>query len=435
MAKNPAPSAPRAARKRVRPRAPAVPAPHDEPAPLDAILDELGDRVEAMSDRMLARYQASIPSYRSMPEQTLQQVRQINVTNLTGFIEAMREHRGPGEAELSLIRDSAIKRVREGIPLSALLAAYRLGAQLAWAEAREIAGRGDPERLSAALDLATAVMAWVDEVSGAVAQSYLEEYERISTDREASRRDFIDALVGGELTGDEIRARADALGLDPDAPAGVAIIAIDPGDAGEVRAAQHQVRGMLDEIRSARGVPALRGNEIVMLYHRHPDASSNDTAEALAAELRPILGRARAGTNASLHAGVGKLREPLTDLAGSYREASIALTAARAGSSAPVALYGEVVVEELILRERGVSRRLAQILDPLSDHPDLMTTLREYIEHGPALPTVARRLFLHPNTVAYRLSRIRELTGRDPKTPAGISELYLALRATQLVGD
>jgi DNA-binding PucR family transcriptional regulator len=92
-------------------------------------------------------------------------------------------------------------------------------------------------------------------------------------------------------------------------------------------------------------------------------------------------------------------------------------------------------MEELILRERAVARRLARtILEPLDQHPDLLATLVAYMTHGPSLPAVAKRLYLHPNTVAYRLARVKELTGRDPKSPAGVAELFLALRASQLVG-
>ncbi|MGZ6557857.1 MAG: PucR family transcriptional regulator, partial [Actinomycetota bacterium] len=162
---------------------------------------------------------------------------------------------------------------------------------------------------------------------------------------------------------------------------------------------------------------------------------SKGTVDEQAGQLTTLAMQA-SEAGAELCAGLGRARESLTELAASHREASIALAAARAGSTSPVAVYGEVVIEELILRERAVARRLAQtILEPLNTHPDLRETLVEYMRHGPSLPAVAKRLYLHPNTVAYRLARVRELTGRDPKSPAGVAELFLALRASQLVGD
>jgi sugar diacid utilization regulator len=291
----------------------------------------------------------------------------------------------------------------------------------------------DPDRLAAGLDFASAVMSWIDEASGAAAQAYLSEYERLSSDREASRRDFVDGAINGGLTSEEVLARGEALGLDATVPSAVATILFSHPSSEDVplRNAQHRVRAMVAELPGAdRSLTVVRGDELVLIF------PVERGIEAVAAELRAFVQQAATAIDSKLVAGVGRARESLTEIAGSYREASIALAAARAGSSSPLALYGEVLVEELILRERSVARRLAQtILEPLDNHPDLRSTLVEYISHGPSLPAVAKRLFLHPNTVAYRLARVRELTGRDPKSPAGVAELFLALRAAQLVGE
>jgi DNA-binding PucR family transcriptional regulator len=380
---------------------------------------------------MLERYLAAIPTYRSLPDETLRQVREVNRRNIRGFIRSLRRGRGPNAEEVRFIRESAERRAREGVPLSALLAAYRMGAQLAWAETLSLVG-DEPLRLRAALDLATALMRWVDEVSGAVAQSYLEEYERLSSDREAARRDFLDGAISGALTSDEILARAEALGLDPAARPAIALIAItSPAGDGTLRQLQHRLRSMTAELpEAARSLSVARGTELVIVF------PAEKGEEAMVAALRSFVATASEQFGETITAGVGRARDSLAELSGSYREASIALTAAHGGASTPVALYGEVLVEELILRERGVARRLAKtVLEPLVDHPDLRATLVEYIRSGPSLPTVAKRLFLHPNTVAYRLSRVRDLTGRDPKSPAGVAELYLALRAAELVGQ
>lgn len=397
------------------------------------ILGELLAESDTLAERMLDRYLTTIPSYRSLPDETLRQVRLVNKRNVEGFVRAVGRGAGPGDEELAFVRESAWRRAREGVPLSALLQAYRLGAQLAWAQTLTQIG-DDPARLRAGLDLATSVMKWVDEVSGAVAQAYLEEYERLTSDREAARRDFLDGALGGTLSAEEILARAEALGLDPTVPCSVVLIG--PAETGEdslVRTVQHRLKSMVGDLpHSGNSLTVARGEEFVVVF-----AGANIDDVALGGQVRAFVERAGAGTaGVVLRAGVGRARASLAELAASYREASIALAASRAGSNAPVAIYGQVLVEELILRERGVSGRLAQaILQPLAEHPDLRATLLEYIQHGPSLPAVARRLFLHPNTVSYRLARIRDLTGRDPKSPSGIAELVLALRAHQLVGQ
>ena len=399
---------------------------------MDDILEMLSARAPDLAEQMLDQYKATIPSYASMPDETLRQVRTINERNLQAFVEVARDGGKASAGHLEWVRTSASQRAREGVALSALLSAYRAGAKLAWHEVVAFVEDADPGRLAAALEIAGSLMRWLDDVSTAVSQSYLEEFERISSDREAARRDFIDGAIAGGLSAEEIRARATALGLDPDAPAAIALLSFDHDDADGSRARMdlHLVRSRLRDLPIAgRWVEAVRGTQLVLLFQ-----DDGDGAEAVAAELRTVLGELP--HDVPVRAGVGRARDALTDIAGSYRDATLALAASRGASESNVALYGEVLLEELILRERGVSRRLARsILEPLDDLPDLKTTLVEYISHGPSLPAVAKRLFLHPNTVAYRLTRIKELTGRDPKTPAGISELFLALRASQLVGD
>jgi len=398
---------------------------------LTEILDDLERITDDLAERMLKQYLESIPSYRALPDVTLDQIRDVNRGNVRGFIRAMRAGRGPSSDEITMIRESASRRAREGVPLSALLAAYRTGAQIAWAEARVIIG-DDHQRLAAGLDFATAVMSWIDEASGAAAQAYLSEYERLTSDRETSRRDFLDGVLGGELTTEEILARGEALGLEIALPYGVAIVAFAQHGPDEtlLRNGQHRLRSMAAELPNAdRSLVVTRGDELVLIF------PAEGEADAMAGHLASFIERAGGVIGVDLSAGLGRSRESVTELSGSYREASIALAAARAGSSSPLAVYGEVLIEELILRERAVARRLAQtILEPLDQHPDLLATLVAYMTHGPSLPAVAKRLYLHPNTVAYRLARVKELTGRDPKSPAGVAELFLALRASQLVG-
>ncbi len=398
---------------------------------LREILDDLERITDDLAERMLKQYLESIPSYRALPDVTLDQIREVNRANVRGFIRSMRAGRGPSSEELTMIRESASRRAREGVPLSALLAAYRTGAQIAWAEARVIIG-DDHQRLAAGLDFATAVMNWIDEASGAAAQAYLSEYERLASDRETSRRDFLDGVLGGELTTEEILARGEALGLEVAVPYGVAIAAFAQHGADEtlLRNGQHRLRAMAAELPNAdRSLVVTRGDEVVLIF------PAEGEVDGMAAHLTSFIERAGGVIGAELSAGLGRPRESITELSGSYREAAIALAAARAGSSAPLAVYGEVLIEELILRERAVARRLARtILEPLDQHPDLLATLVSYMAHGPSLPAVAKRLYLHPNTVAYRLARVKELTGRDPKSPAGVAELFLALRASQLVG-
>jgi DNA-binding PucR family transcriptional regulator len=50
-------------------------------------------------------------------------------------------------------------------------------------------------------------------------------------------------------------------------------------------------------------------------------------------------------------------------------------------------------------------------------HAALLSTAEQYLEHGGSLEATARALYVHPNTVRYRLGRIATVTGYDLTTP------------------
>jgi DNA-binding PucR family transcriptional regulator len=61
-----------------------------------------------------------------------------------------------------------------------------------------------------------------------------------------------------------------------------------------------------------------------------------------------------------------------------------------------------------------------------------VTTLRTYLDAGLNVTRTARALFVHPNTIEYRLRRIRELSGRDPRNPDDLLILSLAIKFDEL---
>ena len=58
--------------------------------------------------------------------------------------------------------------------------------------------------------------------------------------------------------------------------------------------------------------------------------------------------------------------------------------------------------------------------------PALTETLDAYLDSGGAIEACARKLFVHPNTVRYRLKRIADFTGRDPTLPRDAYVLRVA---------
>src|SRR5439155_501952 len=64
--------------------------------------------------------------------------------------------------------------------------------------------------------------------------------------------------------------------------------------------------------------------------------------------------------------------------------------------------------------------------------PELTDTLDAYLDSGGAIEACARKLFVHPNTVRYRLKRIADFTGRDPTLPRDAYVLRVAATVGRL---
>ena len=74
-----------------------------------------------------------------------------------------------------------------------------------------------------------------------------------------------------------------------------------------------------------------------------------------------------------------------------------------------------------------------EVMRPLADAgPALTETLDAYLDSGGAIEACARKLFVHPNTVRYRLKRIADFTGRDPTLPRDAYVLRVAATVGRL---
>lgn len=122
----------------------------------------------------------------------------------------------------------------------------------------------------------------------------------------------------------------------------------------------------------------------------------------------------------------------------SARAALSGLSAAAAWPSAPRILDADAVLPERALAGDPPARRVLvdRIHRPLMSkgHIPLLQTATAYLESGGSLEATARVLFVHPNTVRYRLGRISEVIGYDLTTPREAWAVRIALALGRLAG-
>lgn len=184
------------------------------------------------------------------------------------------------------------------------------------------------------------------------------------------------------------------------------------------------VEGSLDVLRRAA-----RNHDLLMLSGMHGDflialvgrSDSDEHAVRAARLMAPHFGPGPVV--------IGERAADFEDVGISVRSATAAVSAAGGWPQAPrPVLVGDLLPERALAGEARARTELVDIgYRPLAAEPHLLATAEAYLERTPSLEGTARALFVHPNTVRYRLGRIADLTGFTPSEPRGSLALRLAL--------
>ncbi|WP_297372504.1 CdaR family transcriptional regulator [Cryobacterium sp.] len=237
----------------------------------------------------------------------------------------------------------------------------------------------------------------------------------------------VDSILSGEYD-DELPSRIAALGWH---------------GHGEVCVLVGTTPKMLDVDqlrRSARHMTAdvligVQGNRLVLVIGRaHPITPESDEAAGtttlsfmdIALQLEPSFGPG--------HLVLGHEVANLVDASKSAKAALAGFAVARSWRNAPRPVAADDLLPERALAGDPLARAtlIHRIYRPLQAHStELLTTLWCYLDNGRSLEATARELFVHPNTVRYRLKRVSEVIGYDA---TGAREA-LILQAALIIGS
>jgi PucR family transcriptional regulator, purine catabolism regulatory protein len=255
----------------------------------------------------------------------------------------------------------------------------------------------------------------LDHVASLVAVELLRGQQlRLAEDR--LRADLVRDALAAREPADDLAARARALGADFDAPQVAVTAGVDDLDAVLARlgrsgtgAREAAVRVLVSEVEAALGRVALvarDGDSAVALL---PAEFAGDLRDRLAAAATAL---AHVEPGVVLAAGWGRAA-PLGEHARSLAEARRARALGAALRSGGAHGYEDVAVYDALLGEGapGAARQLAaHTLGPLT--PELRRTLEVHLQGGLSVARTAEALYLHRNTVRYRLGQIERLTAR-----------------------
>jgi hypothetical protein len=238
---------------------------------------------------------------------------------------------------------------------------------------------------------------------------------------------------GGDGADDVLVSRAAALGWEPALPVRVVVgsVPVVGAPAAPERLGELRRRGA----RAGRPVLVAGQGERLVVVLAEPPAGERGSAERgggvdPTAEVGGLLDAFGPGPVV-----VGPTAADLTGAHASAREALAALRAAPGRPDAPRPVAADDLLPERALGgDPAAHRRLVDtVVAPLeAAGGELLRTLAAYVEGGAALEGCARALYVHPNTVRYRLRRVGEVTGYSPTDPRDAFVLRTALVVARL---
>ncbi|MFE5476370.1 PucR family transcriptional regulator [Nocardia sp. NPDC056541] len=386
------------------------------PSPIVDVAAALLARIDDLGLQLARRFVDELETYRNENQVPFDTIHISCTRNLTLMVQHFTTAE-PVDPEPP--KETGRLRAQQGVPLAETLHAFRIGFEFLWSELVAEARRHPAVTDAGLVDLAAEVWALAGEYSVAVAAAYREMSSELVLQREHERSVLVEALFTGVIADPATLGEATrVLGLPPRGR--YVVVAAEVSAAG-----REALPGIETELRRA---------QIISAWRLRPDQQigvlalpANQESTTLAT-LRKF--RARVGMSPPY--------ESLTDTPQALHFARLAVVGLGDHTSG-VARFddnplGMVVAAAPLEAARMVDLRLHEVLAlPHDDRHRLLETLETWFAAGGSAATTGESLYLHANTVRYRLRHIEKLTGRSLTDPAAVRDLGAALQAWKVL--
>ncbi len=379
------------------------------------LADELGRNAARYADLVIERIDAEIPELLS-DDRRRDLGRTGSEALLREFASALQHELGAIQyhaptAALAFSRHLA----REGVSLAAILRSYRLGQEVLFARAADMAlETPDADALRALARVGALSFAFADHAMTDVAHEYETQRELFIRGTLAQRATTLQALLAGRTV--DVAAAERILGHRLD---GEHVAIVVWSQTGEVEGSAIAA--------AARELVRAVGDGRPLVVTDTPGEATIWTAPAAT----PAAGTLPAG----LRAAIGRPGTGVEGFVASKRQADLARSVASAHGQPAITRYDDVALAAVLLRDRDAARAFAaEELGPLAADSraagELRETLSAFFANGHDQSATAAALGVHRNTVAKRLRRAEAALGQSLSTRPRELEAALVIAAS-----
>lgn len=379
------------------------------------LLDRLLSSVDSLTDDLTAEILSGEHSYAESTLLSHEQLRTAVHDNLCTLLTAVRN--GGVPTNMDAPRAAGRLKAEQGIPVAALLHAFRLAGRFIWD--RLLAMALDEDSTTWLLHRASDIWVIIDECSSAAAEAYRTALEEQARRDAAARSVMLTTLLDGTA------------GNSSSAWESMRVLRLD--GKGPFRVVYAEINDGADPLPAVEG--HLQASDINSEWiHRAGSllgllAPANEHMAEVVEERLDGIALSRIGISRSF-------TSPM-DAPNARREAQLAAQCLPPGTSG-THVYGSSPIALLAAASPDAASEVAHTVFgplltlPTADRDVLLDTLDVWFATGGSTTRAAEHLHCHRNTVLYRLNRITELTGRRTSSADSSAELYVALRAARL---
>lgn len=380
-----------------------------QPPASQELVRRLRGGTDLLTSAALKRLDDDLPWYRALPAEDRSWIGLVVQSGIKNFI-AWYESEGQTAYNAAEIFRAAPPELTRSISLQHTLHLVRIIVEVVESHTASVA----PPELEQSLR--EAVLLYSREVAFSAAEVYARAAESRGAWDARLEALVVDSLLRGDAD-DSLRSRVAALGW---AGRGNTFVMVgrSEGEMSDMRAAELR--------RAARraasdALVGIQGDRLVVVLGGEGD---------LRAQAETLLPRFGAGPIV-----IGPEVRDLADASRSARAAIAGLRAVAAWPSAPrPVLADELLPERMLIGDADAHHTLmTEVYKPLvKAGSSLLETLSAYLNEGRSLEATARLLYVHPNTVRYRLRRVTTVTGWDPTEAREGFVLQIAIAAGRL---